>query len=308
MKRTLCAVQACVFALLVAKSSYGGICWDDTMIVTVNTEPYVGETAQFRFEVTNSDEAGGEGDYVHFTHYETDGKRSRYDRCFGGPVTANLFGFYPVGPGQGWIHTDDGFYNATFVNFDSLGTYANFRFAVHDLVDTGGHPTEFSFSWYHYGLDGPDHSIRLWPTDDPTDGNALFSVSAWNDSCELVVYAPAIFNAPNNIIIGYSQGGVGDGSHGKSALQVLRMVPNPTSGDLRVDYYALPGYGDLEFSIFDIQGRLVYKRILQDEQENTRSLHWSGLDNLGRHVAAGTYFTSLKNSRKSIVRKVVVVR
>ena len=285
------------------------ICWDDTINVRIETGFLAGNNARLRWEVISSAPNSPTSDYVRIRPYDSDLSRWDHDTSYGGPIKANMFGPYSGIPSYAEIHSQNAFYNAHIVTVDSLGTYFDFAFALVNYTDTAEHPTEFSFYWNHFPDGVPEHAVPGFNTTDPFNANALFTVSAWNDSCELVVFSPAVFIAPDSIYLPDSLGviGINDEQAILTQLKILGAYPNPSTTRITIAY-STPAPGPVDLYVFDIQGRRVFQMTRRHESAGEWVMTWPGTDAAGRRVASGVYFVQLRNERKAIIRKVVMVK
>jgi len=84
----------------------------------------------------------------------------------------------------------------------------------------------------------------------------------------------------------------------------LQCAPNPSSGILAM-HLSLPAGGDASVTVYDAQGRLVRTVHQGRLGAGLHRLTWTGCDDVGRPVAAGTYFgRAMVNGQTSTVRLV----
>ncbi len=90
-------------------------------------------------------------------------------------------------------------------------------------------------------------------------------------------------------------------------LELSRPAPNPSAGsvDLRL---ALPAETDVEFSVFDIQGRLVWRAPPRRWPAGTVDLRWPGVTRSGRRARAGIYLAQVQAGNITLRRRVAIVR
>jgi hypothetical protein len=98
--------------------------------------------------------------------------------------------------------------------------------------------------------------------------------------------------------------------NGSQFVDFMNLRNNPlVSGQATVDF-GLSKADRVEVKVFDVSGRLV--RTLADRQfaAGRHSLTWDGVDNNGRSVARGVYFTQVKyvNSRFTDAKKITVLK
>lgn len=93
---------------------------------------------------------------------------------------------------------------------------------------------------------------------------------------------------------------------------VHQNYPNPFNNST-VFEIAVPEAGRLTLQIFDITGRSVFEKKIDNVTPAVHKVHWNGLSNIGTQVASGIYFyrTILKisNGQKNIqTRKMMLLR
>jgi hypothetical protein len=125
--------------------------------------------------------------------------------------------------------------------------------------------------------------------------NALTNI--FGKICAIAGTPPQTTDVPNN----------GDGS---VFVDFMNLRNNPlVSGQATVDF-GLAKADRVEVKVFDVSGRLV--RTLADRSfaAGRHTLTWDGVDNDGRMVARGVYFTQVKyvNSRFTDAKKLTVLK
>lgn len=90
-------------------------------------------------------------------------------------------------------------------------------------------------------------------------------------------------------------------------LTLYQNYPNPFNPSTSISFY-MPGPDRVRLEIFDVQGRRI--RTLADRQmEGGRhTLHWNGSNDAGRQVASGIYVYRLVSGKRSLTRKLVMMR
>ncbi len=116
-------------------------------------------------------------------------------------------------------------------------------------------------------------------------------------------------------------GGLGPGISGVGGEQVLegapvsrfllgRAVPNPTTGETRIDY-ALPTTGHVTLGVYNTTGQLVRELVKGSVLAGHWAVTWNGRDASGQKVPGGVYFYKLEvNSGQafSAAKKVVILK
>jgi hypothetical protein len=97
---------------------------------------------------------------------------------------------------------------------------------------------------------------------------------------------------------------------GSDLVNFVNLRNNPLSRGQATIHFGLSKADRVEVKVFDVSGRLV--RTLADRQfgPGTHDLVWDGVDNAGRQVARGVYFTQVKyqNAKFAANRKLTVLK
>jgi hypothetical protein len=90
-------------------------------------------------------------------------------------------------------------------------------------------------------------------------------------------------------------------------LAMSQNYPNPFNPSTSISYY-LPEKSDVRIDIYDAAGRHV-ARVAEGTRESGPHLsRWDGLDSAGNPAGSGVYFCRLTAGKKSINRKMVLLR
>jgi hypothetical protein len=85
--------------------------------------------------------------------------------------------------------------------------------------------------------------------------------------------------------------------------------PNPSAGDVTIDYAAPAAGGEHTVTVFDAAGRAVSVLYSGWQPEGEHRVSWNGRDALGQQVASGVYFVRLRaRDAATVSRKVVLLR
>ncbi len=82
--------------------------------------------------------------------------------------------------------------------------------------------------------------------------------------------------------------------------------PNPFNPTTTFNYQ-VPQTTDINFSIYDIRGNIVYS-MTQLHNPGRYELVWNGRNNNGKNVASGTYFMQMKAADYSVTRKILLLK
>jgi len=85
-------------------------------------------------------------------------------------------------------------------------------------------------------------------------------------------------------------------------LAILSLSPNPTAGELRVDF-AIPRTGPVRLRVVDVQGRVVATLIDGEQPAGRSQVAWAGGDRAAR---AGVYFVRLESDGATDTRRIVI--
>ncbi|NQT63600.1 MAG: T9SS type A sorting domain-containing protein [Candidatus Marinimicrobia bacterium] len=91
------------------------------------------------------------------------------------------------------------------------------------------------------------------------------------------------------------------------SIMINRVYPSPFNPNTTLEYSLLER-GNVQLSIYDIAGRLVFSRSLKHTEPGVHSVSWSGLSSSGRLVQNGVYLMEVRSGHQSATRKVVVLR
>jgi len=229
-----------------------------------------------------------------------DGRRGR-SRFQGGPVFGGLAD--GVGPPVATLQ-DSSFYNQLVLPVDSMGTFAGFDIGTSENV-TAGEMVRDELSFYFLNPD----DLFPFGTADPLGANALFAIDVTGQSGgDLSVFAPMRFVPPDTLLLNNSTDDVALGYRITGRLQFRSIVPNPSSGGVRLDYAIPEPGGELRVKIFDVAGRLVAQPFTGRREARTWTTQWDARDVKGRSVPAGVYLVQLQMGGQSFVRRFVLAR
>ena len=105
-------------------------------------------------------------------------------------------------------------------------------------------------------------------------------------------------------------GGVEDSSLNSRVLS-FTAYPNPFSNRTEFNFYLADDNrkGDVNFSIYDVGGRLVKSFSLVNKHSSSITISWDGRDNSGKKLSSGVYFGVLKaGDNKFSKRKMIMIQ
>ncbi|UCF04096.1 MAG: T9SS type A sorting domain-containing protein [bacterium] len=83
--------------------------------------------------------------------------------------------------------------------------------------------------------------------------------------------------------------------------------PNPFNPSTTIRYY-VPENSHVILELYDISGKYITRLVNEEQPRGLHSVDWNGLDTQGNPVASGVYVYRLKSSKKTISRKMVLLR
>ncbi|MCB9291219.1 MAG: T9SS type A sorting domain-containing protein, partial [Lewinellaceae bacterium] len=89
--------------------------------------------------------------------------------------------------------------------------------------------------------------------------------------------------------------------------QQLAASPNPFSEEVYIRFY-LPEAGPAALEVFNLDGQRVKTLLSRDMEAGGYEHSWDGADNRGQELSPGIYLLQLRTGRRTITRKLVLVR
>ena len=90
-------------------------------------------------------------------------------------------------------------------------------------------------------------------------------------------------------------------------LTLYQNYPNPFNPSTRIAFF-LPETRMVKLTIYDTSGRLVKRLVNEMREAGKYVVEWDGRNESGRRVNSGIYFFRLDTGKKSITKKLVLVR
>ena len=87
----------------------------------------------------------------------------------------------------------------------------------------------------------------------------------------------------------------------------LGIYPNPSTGPARISVN-LPSSGQLNMSIYNASGQIVYSEWGKTYAQGTQEIYWDGKNNAGEDVTSGYYIVKVSAGSLSSVDKIVVMK
>jgi hypothetical protein len=94
---------------------------------------------------------------------------------------------------------------------------------------------------------------------------------------------------------------------GSALLELEQNVPNPFNPETSISF-VLPSAAPVRLEIFDVEGRLVSTLVDRTMPSGRHQFRWDGLDRRGAPVATGTYFYRLTAGKRSLSRKMLLLK
>ena len=93
-----------------------------------------------------------------------------------------------------------------------------------------------------------------------------------------------------------------------TAAHLDLIAPNPFNPRVEIAYTVARGTGNLELSIYDLQGRRMVTLVNGEQGPGQHVAEWQGLDASGQAVPSGTYLVRLATEQRVESRKIMLVR
>jgi hypothetical protein len=90
-------------------------------------------------------------------------------------------------------------------------------------------------------------------------------------------------------------------------FSLLQNFPNPFNPTTTIEYN-IPQKGDVNISIYSINGQKVKEFVYQSQQAGTHKLIWDGKNESGNTVASGFYIYSAKFGKEVIAKKMIFIK
>ena len=86
-----------------------------------------------------------------------------------------------------------------------------------------------------------------------------------------------------------------------------KNYPNPFNPNTKLDYL-IPRRSDVSIRVYNMLGQEIIKLLEKEQSYGKYSVSWNGLDNYGKQVASGVYFTELKAGKVRRVTKMLLLK
>ena len=90
-------------------------------------------------------------------------------------------------------------------------------------------------------------------------------------------------------------------------MRLNQNYPNPFNPSTVIRYY-LPADAHVILEIFDVSGRRVASLLDRREKKGHHLFEWNGRDRYDKPVSSGLYFYRLRAGKKSISKKMLIIR
>jgi len=95
---------------------------------------------------------------------------------------------------------------------------------------------------------------------------------------------------------------------GAELAPLHQNYPNPFNRGTVLSF-TLPGRASVTLDIYDVAGRLVRRLAAGEEMEaGPREVFWDGMNDAGRAVSSGVYYSRLTAGRETVTRTLVLTR
>lgn len=86
-----------------------------------------------------------------------------------------------------------------------------------------------------------------------------------------------------------------------------RAYPNPFNPTVSLDF-VLPAAGDVGLFVYDVNGRLVRRLVMEEKPPGAHTAVWNARDDAGEAVSTGVYFVRLRFGNVVDTRKIVLIK
>jgi hypothetical protein len=91
------------------------------------------------------------------------------------------------------------------------------------------------------------------------------------------------------------------------AFSLEQNYPNPFNSSTVINF-SLSQPGHVEFSIYDLTGRLIYDNSYDIDHPGITSIHWDGQSNQGNSVPSGVYFYQIRTAEGEQTRRMAMLK
>lgn len=91
------------------------------------------------------------------------------------------------------------------------------------------------------------------------------------------------------------------------AFRMGQNFPNPFNPSTRINY-TLDGPADVRLTVYDATGKIVRELVRDNQSAGQYAVEWNGTNELGSHVASGTYFSRLTVNGVSTTQKMLLAK
>jgi hypothetical protein len=92
-----------------------------------------------------------------------------------------------------------------------------------------------------------------------------------------------------------------------TVLELHQNLPNPFNPNTNIGYY-VPERSRVQLGVFDVKGSMVTVLVDESQAEGTYRVYWNGRYTNGTEAASGVYFYRLTAGKKTLSRKMILLR
>jgi len=92
-----------------------------------------------------------------------------------------------------------------------------------------------------------------------------------------------------------------------AVMELHQNLPNPFNPNTNIGYY-LPERSRVRLAVFDVKGSTVAVLVDEFQPEGTQQVYWNGQYTNGAEAASGVYFYRLTAGKKTLSRKMILLR
>ena len=145
---------------------------------------------------------------------------------------------------------------------------------------------------------GNEYSIKIWFADSQSE----ISVTSYN-----IIQGSNIFEVNGTSVICFSDFTSDGNLITPAKSEISAIYPNPFNPETNIRFSTrLAGKVNLE--IYNVKGQKVNTLVSGHHEAGFYQVTWNGVDNNGRKVGSGVYFTRLTTPDKQVVKKMVLIK
>jgi len=196
---------------------------------------------------------------------------------------------------------------------DDLNNPAKFQILADDVNNMVLQPGDYQIFWadnqpeqggnhLNFKLSSDGERLGLFDLDGKTCIDYIF----YNQQCENISMGRIPDGSSNWAFIDTPTPGKANISGGTAKVESV-SYPNPFNTTTHI-MFNLPQPTRVKLQIYNIKGQLVKDLICKEYETGEHTVDWNGKDSNRKAVASGVYFYRLKMNKKSIIKKMLLIK